>query len=124
MPYANRLVILREPATEHMNCITAHVKWAIRLYQQPGVGQLCTGHRTRHVDRSLKGADFKLWGEGCHGAGTFTSRFQSVRGVVVFSLALSIQQLAVVGELLVNRTLDNVDPQGSGGEISPGAHVS
>lgn len=80
MPYANRLVILREPATEHMNCITAHVKWAIRLYQQPGVGQLCTGHRTRHVDRSLKGADFKLWGEGCHGAGTFTSRFQSVRG--------------------------------------------
>lgn len=30
------------------------------------------------------------------------------------SLALSIQQLAVVGELLVNRALDNVDPQGSG----------
>jgi len=26
------------------------------------------------------------------------------------SLALSIQQLAVVGELLVNRALDNVDP--------------
>lgn len=28
------------------------------------------------------------------------------------SLALSIQQLAVVGELLVNRALDNVDPLG------------
>jgi len=50
--------------------------------------------------------------------------FNLFGGVVVFSLALSIQQLAVVGELLVNRTLDNVDPQGSGGEISPGAHVS
>ncbi|MCY1434139.1 hypothetical protein D9M71_501870 [compost metagenome] len=40
------------------------------------------------------------------------------------SLALSIQQLAVVGELLVNRALDNVDPQGSGSERSPGAHGS
>ncbi|QHF38446.1 hypothetical protein PspS34_09270 [Pseudomonas sp. S34] len=40
------------------------------------------------------------------------------------SLALSIQQLAVVGELLVNRALDNVDPQGSGCERSPGAHGS
>lgn len=29
------------------------------------------------------------------------------------SLALSIQQLAVVGELLVNRALDNVDPPSS-----------
>lgn len=29
------------------------------------------------------------------------------------SLALSIQQLAVVGELLVNRALDNVDPPGN-----------
>jgi len=28
------------------------------------------------------------------------------------SLALSIQQLAVIGELLVNRALDNVDPPG------------
>ncbi|WP_259674424.1 MULTISPECIES: hypothetical protein [Pseudomonas] len=37
-------------------------------------------------------------------------------------LALSIQQLAVVEELLVNRALDNVDPQGSGCERSPGAH--
>ena len=40
------------------------------------------------------------------------------------SLALSIQQLAVVGELLVNRALDNVDPQGNGSEISPGAQGS
>jgi len=40
------------------------------------------------------------------------------------SLALSIQQLAVVGELLVNRALDIVDPQGVGGEVSPGAHGS
>ena len=29
------------------------------------------------------------------------------------SLALSIQQLAVIGELLVNRALDNVDPPGA-----------
>jgi hypothetical protein len=28
------------------------------------------------------------------------------------SLALSIQQLAVIGELLVNRALDNIDPPG------------
>ncbi|MGF6708934.1 hypothetical protein ABIA58_005833 [Pseudomonas frederiksbergensis] len=28
------------------------------------------------------------------------------------SLALSIQQLAVLGELLVNRALDNLDPHG------------
>jgi hypothetical protein len=26
-------------------------------------------------------------------------------------VALSVQQLAVVGELLVNRALDNIDPQ-------------
>ena len=57
MLYANRLVILREPATEHMNYITAHVKWAIRLYQPPGVGQLCTGHRTKAAVRgALSGA--------------------------------------------------------------------
>jgi hypothetical protein len=28
----------------------------------------------------------------------------------VLACALSIQQLAVVGELLVNRALDNIDP--------------
>ncbi len=32
------------------------------------------------------------------------------------SLALSIQQLAVVGELLVNRALDNLDPLGDASE--------
>ncbi|CRL47467.1 DUF6124 family protein [Pseudomonas sp. URMO17WK12:I11] len=32
------------------------------------------------------------------------------------SLALSIQQLAVVGELLVNRALDNLDPPGDASE--------
>jgi hypothetical protein len=31
------------------------------------------------------------------------------------SLALAIQQMAVVGELLVNRALDSVDPPGTGG---------
>ena len=34
------------------------------------------------------------------------------------SLALSIQQLAVVGELLVNRALDNVDPPGGGVKVN------
>jgi hypothetical protein len=36
------------------------------------------------------------------------------------SLALSIQQLAVLGELLVNRALDNLDPPG---EVSDAEEV-
>lgn len=33
------------------------------------------------------------------------------------SLALSIQQLAVLGELLVNRALDNLDPPGGASDV-------
>ena len=93
--------------------LASRAAWWYAICQTIGSPQ-GTGHRTKQVDRSVKGADFKLRGERCHGAGNFTSRFQSGRGVVVFSLALSIQQVAVVGELLVNRALDNVDPQGKG----------
>ncbi|MHC8326257.1 DUF6124 family protein [Pseudomonas sp. LB1P83] len=36
------------------------------------------------------------------------------------SLALSIQQLAVLGELLVNRALDNLDPPGEASDAPSG----
>ncbi|AHZ72928.1 MAG: DUF6124 family protein [Pseudomonas mandelii] len=36
------------------------------------------------------------------------------------SLALSIQQLAVLGELLVNRALDNLDPPGEASDVPSG----
>ncbi|MBV7478523.1 DUF6124 family protein [Pseudomonas sp. PDM31] len=35
------------------------------------------------------------------------------------NVMLAIQQLAVLGELLVNRALDNLDPLGGGPEASP-----
>jgi len=62
----------------------------------------------------LKARILSHGGEGVTVLDTLPLVFNLFGGVVVFSLALSIQQLAVVGELLVNRALDNVDPQGIG----------
>lgn len=39
------------------------------------------------------------------------------------SLALSIQQLAVIGELLINRALDNLDPPDGASEDPAASHA-
>jgi hypothetical protein len=39
------------------------------------------------------------------------------------SLALSIQQLAVIGELLINRALDNLDPPAGVSDVPSASHT-